>query len=50
VYEGEETERQKLLQLAVKLGADYVDIELQVISSSQALFQTHSIIAKFSIV
>jgi 3-dehydroquinate dehydratase len=36
VYEGEETERQKLLELAVKLGADYVDVELQVISSSRA--------------
>jgi 3-dehydroquinate dehydratase len=36
VYEGEEKERQKLLELAVKLGADYVDVELQVISSSRA--------------
>lgn len=29
-YEGDENERQDVLRLAMELGADYVDVELQV--------------------
>ena len=29
-YEGDETKRQDALRLAMELGADYIDVELQV--------------------
>jgi 3-dehydroquinate dehydratase/shikimate dehydrogenase len=50
VYEGEETERQKLLQLAVKLGADYVDIELQVARDFIATLKQNKIVSETKVI
>lgn len=33
-YEGDETKRQDALRLAMELGADYIDVELQVVIQS----------------
>lgn len=33
-YDGDESQRQNALRLAVELGADYVDVELKVVISS----------------